>query len=756
MKKILSYILLLFVFVSVDAADFKITVLNQATSEVIPNVTIYYTSISSDFQKKGWVLTDENGQAEFESAAETELSFSHVSYKNFKDTLHTSSDIKIYLEEDYCNMETITVFGTRTENTIKETPVLTQIISENEIERTAPASVRDILEVEIPGIELSRTGFGANMQVQGLEAQYTLILIDGERMAGETGGNIDYSRIDAANIDKIEVVRGTSSVLNGSSAMGSVVNITTKTPKDKWDIGANIRYAEMNQKNIDKERLSNYSGNKKTFYERQDLQNIIGNFNLGYREKRFYTNTFFNVKSSDAYQLEDSKGSTRKYYNLDTAITIPISDSKMIVNGFMDWTVTQKLGYTVNEKLNFEAKGTLYNHREDDFSYDNVHDTYRSYTGNLKSEYKINDDSKLNFSYTNDVYTKMQTFELLDKHTTDYEDIFQNAKVTYSGIFKGDKSSHSVYGSIDNLTESLKTDMFDEDKLIKETANDFVLILQDEIKFSNPWTIVAGFRGGYHSAYELYGMPSVTAKYAFRDFTFRSSYSRGFRSPSLKELYMDWSHLGMFQIIGNENLNPETNNFFSFSTNYYNSNLNLNLTAITSYNHIKNKIDGIWNSDETEYLYVNFDQTKLFNLELLAKWYFAEHFLIKGGYIFTHQIKDNDALNLSIISPHALNGQIGYRYYKKNYNLNATLSFKYTGKKKYSGIDSEEYFDGEHYKVEYDAYSIWNFSLNQKLFKRYSINAGIKNIFDYKAPIITFNTSVSPGRRFFVSLGYDF
>ncbi|HNV52991.1 MAG TPA: TonB-dependent receptor plug domain-containing protein, partial [Tenuifilaceae bacterium] len=116
---------------------------------------------------------------------------------------------------------------------MKETPVLTQLVSRKDISGIKATTVNDILEMEIPSVEMNLHGYGAALSSQGLEGKYTLVLIDGERMAGENDGNVDFSRINAANIEQVEIVKGASSALYGSNAIGSVINIITKKPSKK-------------------------------------------------------------------------------------------------------------------------------------------------------------------------------------------------------------------------------------------------------------------------------------------------------------------------------------------------------------------------------------------------------------------------------------------------------------------------------------------------------------------------------------------
>ena len=86
---------------------------------------------------------------------------------------------------------------------------------------------------------------GTNMSIQGLDSKYFLFLLNGNRMAGETTGNIDFSRLNTMNIERIELLNGGASTLYGSGAIGGVVNIITKDNKSLFDIRIKTkRYSE--------------------------------------------------------------------------------------------------------------------------------------------------------------------------------------------------------------------------------------------------------------------------------------------------------------------------------------------------------------------------------------------------------------------------------------------------------------------------------------------------------------------------------
>ena len=749
MKKVVLLVFML-ILGKVYANNPEILVLDKENKDPIPYANICFEEIKT--QAKFHAVTTVNGIVKNPVQNQSVIAISFVGYKTIIDTIKQNESKEYLMELDLFNLEEITVTGTRTPHTLKNAPILTQMVTRKEIERIDAITITDILETEVPGLEVGRHGYGQSISVQGLEPQYTLFLIDGERMAGETGGNIDYSRINAANIEKIEILRGASSALYGSNAMGGVINIITKKPNNKLEFSANLRYAQTNQDNYDDNNY--YEDYEKKFYKNQDWPNLNGNLSIGFRKNSFYSNTFLNFKSLDGYQLEDREGLKYHYINADTTIVNEKGTSS--INGMMDYTLTQKFGYDDGKKWAFEIRGNYYKHEEFPINVSNwTHDLYKNYTVGGFAKYNINKNQKVHFTYNTDIYDKYDVYERRsDSAALNYRNGFHNAKLNYT-VNIGTK--HNLFIGIESLFETLETDMFisDASKLISKSANDEVIVLQDEYQLTNKIQTILGLRTGYHSTFNFHTSPSVTIKYDLKPVKLRVNYARGYRSPTLKELYMNWSHLGMFQIVGSTNLEPETNNYFAFSTDYLNTKRKLNTTLIASYNQIENKIDGIW-TDEDTVEYINFDKIKIANIEALVKWRLHNFFNIKGGYVYTKQFKDDEVVALSEVSPHAITTQLEFLYSRGVYRISANLSGKYYSKKNVEGQNDDE--DSplyeQTYEIRYPSYSMWNLTINQQLGKHVTVNLGVKNLFDYTSPTVTMNTSPSIGRRYFISLGY--
>lgn len=139
----------------------------------------------------------------------------------------------------------VVVTGTRTPKFLKETPIQTRVISARDIARQDATNVQDLLQQELPGVEFS---YAMNQQTHlnfsGFGGQGVLFLVDGERLAGETMDDVDFSRLAMDNVERIEIVKGAASALYGSNAVGGVVNIITKKADQPWTLNLNGRLSK--------------------------------------------------------------------------------------------------------------------------------------------------------------------------------------------------------------------------------------------------------------------------------------------------------------------------------------------------------------------------------------------------------------------------------------------------------------------------------------------------------------------------------
>jgi len=281
------------------------------------------------------------------------------SQNNTTDSLWNNSPI---------DLDQVVVTATRTPKKLKDTPVITQVITAQQIEQRGLSNIQDLLQQEVPGLNFQEVGYGTDIDIQGLGAKHILFLIDGERMAGENSGNIDYQRINLYNIDHIEIVKGASSALYGSQAMGGVINIITKQAKNKIEVNAGVRYAEKNQDNSD------VIGVSKKHKEDIDKPNIDANASVGIKCGKIVSNTNFAMKQRDAYRLYDSEGYIKYFPAYDYTEVVEKSQSPTDIAGYQDFSVSEKLKFDISNNIDIRIHGGYYELARYDFTADNIYE----------------------------------------------------------------------------------------------------------------------------------------------------------------------------------------------------------------------------------------------------------------------------------------------------------------------------------------------------------------------------------------------
>jgi outer membrane receptor for ferrienterochelin and colicins len=108
------------------------------------------------------------------------------------------------------------------------------------MEAQGAVRLSDVLAQQ-PGLQLNYD-HGAGVQVQGFDADYTLILIDGQPIIGRTAGTLNLDRITVSGVKRVEVVRGPSSSLYGSEALAGVVNVITQDVQAPFRTNVQARY----------------------------------------------------------------------------------------------------------------------------------------------------------------------------------------------------------------------------------------------------------------------------------------------------------------------------------------------------------------------------------------------------------------------------------------------------------------------------------------------------------------------------------
>lgn len=619
------------------------------------------------------------------------------------------------------DLNEVVVTGTRTPKFLKDTPIQTRVINARELARLDATNVQDLLQQELPGVEFS---YAMNQQTHlnfsGFGGQGVLFLVDGERLAGETMDDVDFTRLNMDNVERIEIVKGAASALYGSNATGGVINIITKRNRQPWTLNVNARYAKHNE------------------------QRYGASWGLNSKHWNNMLSAHFN--RMDNYDVHSAAN--------------PVT--RIISTVYGDKTVNLKEQLTWSPASNFSLTGRAgYFFRETVRSADQP-ERYRDFSGGLRMNWQISDADDLQASYAFDQYDKSDYQRITRLDIRDYSNVQNSFRLLYNHTFGG--------GDMLTVGSDLLHDYLYNTNLEGETRkqDSWDLFAQYDWCLNDQWELVGALRYDYFSdGKDSHLTPKLNVCYKpLRNLAIRAGYGMGFRAPTLKEKYYNFDMSGIWIVEGNEHLKSEVSHNFNLSAEYTKG--HYNYTASIYYNKVKNKLSTAapyfkTAEDKLPYLpYSNLDDYSVCGGEVgaQAKWNNGLGARITYAYTKEQLAKDKDgnSINNQYIPAreHALNVRMDYdRQISSNYGLNIGLQGRVL-----SGVENVEYKD--YYdvskgtiSVEYPAYTLWKLSLVQRIGKAVKVNAALDNLFGYKPKFYYLNSPITDGVTFQIGVSID-
>ncbi|MCX5836791.1 MAG: TonB-dependent receptor plug domain-containing protein, partial [Deltaproteobacteria bacterium] len=199
-------------------------------------------------------------------------------------TVSVSAETKDTAQGSAITMEEVVVTATRDREEVRQVPANVSVITAGQIEQSGATTVVEVLKKleSIQFRDYSGNSSQAVIDMRGFGGDNpygkTLIMLDGRKMNRPDMSSINWLQIPLDNIERIEVVRGASSVLYGDAAIGGVINIITKKGKGKPKFNASVVAGSYGLHN---ERVGVTGSTDKWTYA------LTGenNFNFGYRER---------------------------------------------------------------------------------------------------------------------------------------------------------------------------------------------------------------------------------------------------------------------------------------------------------------------------------------------------------------------------------------------------------------------------------------------------------------------------------------
>lgn len=616
--------------------------------------------------------------------------------------------LNFILTESNTILDQVVVTGTRTPKLLKDAPIITRVISELDIKRTDATNIGDLLQTELPGIEFSYSmNQQTSLNMSGFGGNSVLFLIDGERLAGETLDNVDYSRLNMDNVQRIEIVKGAASSLYGSNAVGGVVNLISKESQEPWSVNVNARYG---------------------FHNEQRYGGSIG-FNLW----RFNSLTNVQYTSIDAIDL--SKGTDNE----------EVGDYSKIY-GNKTLNIKERLVFTAMDNLKFTARvGYFFRERN---SSETQKERYRSFNGGIKGIYDITDKDDLELSYSFDQYDKSDYLVLNKLDVRDYSNVQHTLRTLYNHTF-ADKHILTVGG--DYMRDYLMSYQFaDGGSYIQHTVDAFA---QFDWNPHKKFNLIAGLRFDYFSEAKLWHLsPKLGLMYKIGNCSLRGSYAGGFRAPTLKEMYMNFYMGNIFMIYGNPNLKPESSHNFLLSAEYIKGQHNLTITGF--YNIVDNRITTAWNQALSGQVYTNMSLLQVAGIDANASGRYRCGISWRLSYAYTYEhIKKGEPM-LSSTRPHTATARIAYDKDWNNYGLSVALTGRYLSK-----LTTDVYTEMTSYeeteKQTYPGYTIWKLNLAQRVWRGINITLTVDNLFNYRPDYYYSNSPSTTGITCSIGVSID-
>ncbi len=583
-------------------------------------------------------------------------------------------------------LETVVVTATRTPKLLKDTPVITRILTAAEIKRSGKGDIGALLEQKLPGVEFS-LGMAQNPQINfsGFGGGGILFLIDGERLAGETLDNPDYSRLNLQNAERVEIVKGAASTLYGSNASGGVINIISATPREGTHLTLDARYGSHTMQRYGALATFRKGGFANSLDARYDSQAEFKFPNRGDFTTSYATHSW-NIKDRATYRFGE------------------------------DSSIAARVSYFSRQRKSSPQK----------------YERYRDISAGVSGQWK---DLKANYSF--DTYDKYDYLPESGIQERDYRNRQNTLHVQYSHEFD---DLGTVTAGGDWLDDYLMSYEFGGDS---HTQTNLDAYLQWDWHPAERLWIVPGLRYDWFSASKANRLsPKLSVLWQVSDVSLRLNYAAGFRAPSLKELYMNFDMAGIFIIYGNPALKSETSHNFSLSGEYTRGSLNLSASAF--HNLVDHRISYLWNESISGLQYLNLRKMHICGIDVTAAKSFGFGLTVQAGYVYTYEKYHKGDLRANPTRPHALTFQADYGHqWKEDWRMNATVNFKWMSA--VTGDVMSLYSPEPARTQRYPAYPMLGLTLGHTLGKHVSISVSIDNILDYRPDYYYYNSPLTTG-----------
>lgn len=696
----------------------------------------------SSAQKKGFT-TDIEGVLSINLKSAARLTATFVGYKRLVDTIRPGENRIFEMSPTVYQVDEVVVTAQFRPETVDKSIYNIKVLGAQQIESKAAVNLVEMLAGEVNIRSTRDNVLGSSITMQGLDGEHIKFLIDGVPVIGRQDGALDLQQLNLQNIQHIEVIEGPMSVVYGSNALAGVINIITKDP--------------------DQQKIS-LTGD--AYYESAGVYNFALGGSYAWKKNSFSINAGRNF--FDGYDPVDTtrykQWKPKLQYDIDGAYLFRTEKTRIKVGGnyfheeirdkgnpleVFNWDKAfDKYFYTNRWGLRTEIKQNVLNR-----AMVNVLLAYSRY--NRKKNTYLKDLTNLNETIIPETEKQDTTYFDNILLRADFNNYVRNEKFKYQlGI---DLNRESGYG------KRIENDY----QRIGDYAVFFNMIIAPFPQFS----IQPGIRAIYNTNYKAPVVYSLNVKWNITEpLSIRVSLAKGFRAPSLKELYLDFVDIN-HNIQGNPKLEAETSLNINLAIKYnqqtpsiYNWGFDLSLF----YNHIRDKISLIHveGNDDLLYTYLNVDEyyTHGFDLNFNNRIYPWLKLILGIGVTGKKQYIESAEINQDYAYTTDFSSQLNYLW--RFTGLNLSVFYKYNGKYPELVLTSNSSTIIE----EVAPYNSLDINVSRWFWKRrINLQVGGKNLFDVTNVNRTESgggggihsggsgsTPVNWGRTFFVKIQFNY
>lgn len=652
--------------------------------------------------------TDKNGEISFDVEKAVKVCVSYVGYTAIQDTLSPGENKIIQLQAESIQMEAVVVTGQHQPKPVDKSIYKIDVIGSKILQERGVNNLAEALSNETSIRLRLDPSTGTSIEMQGMGGENIKYLIDGVPMVGRVFGNIDLEQINMENIDHIEIVKGPMSVQYGTSAIAGVINIITKK---------NSLYRNLAKANAYLDSKGHYNfGLYGSAIRGRSTFTLSGTRNMFQGQDIDLNVDDKDPDGKDRYMEFKPK----RVYNADV-------DYAFKKNSFQLGIKSQYMNSLIKNYSNY-FEGVEVKAYDADF-----------YTTRSINSLVVSDQVSENFSYniigaytwfgrhTDNITSDLHylTHEVTSTTSTVFNNIMTRGNFTWAPV----DAKYSLMTGWDVNYDNGHGDKIEDDAQI----GDYALYLSGLYSPIEKISIQPGIRFIYNTIYGAPVIPSLNFQWnIIKNLGFRISYARGFRAPTLKELYLEFKDSN-HDLSGNKDLKAETTNSFNTSFDYKltGSSFSLKIEPSAFYNNGKDAITLIVTDPESNSATnVNLGGRRTMGGEIDTRFTHLNGLSLGAGFSRTGETFDEEGNGdyLPILYYNNYTASAQYRFKKFRAVLLANL--KYYGETPSLAVIPEEN-GGGYYRVFTDPFGDLELTFTKNLWKnRLTLVVGGKNLFD--------------------------